>query len=135
MAKATRPPHAGLLIAAATIQGSYYVLTGLWSLVSIDTFQMVTGPKADLWLVRTVGLLVMVSGGVLLLAARRRHFSAEVVLLAIGQALALTAIDIFYVAVGRISPVYLLDALAEIILVSMWVAGLRGSSRRGAGQG
>jgi hypothetical protein len=118
-----------LLFAASAIQGSYYMLTGLWALVSIDTFQMVTGPKTDLWLVRTVGLLVLVSGAVLLLAAYRRHYPAEVILLGIGQALALTAIDIFYVAVGRISAIYLLDALAEIILVTIWITGLRGLSR------
>jgi len=29
------------------IQGVYYLLTGLWPLVSIETFQMVTGPKTD----------------------------------------------------------------------------------------
>jgi hypothetical protein len=133
---AAHPVHSGrLLVAASSIQGFFYVLTGLWALVSIDTFQMVTGPKTDLWLVRTVGLLVFVSGAVLLLAAYRRHFPAEIILLGIGQALVLTAIDIFYVAVGRISTVYLLDAVAEIILVSMWIIGLRGLSGNGGGKG
>jgi hypothetical protein len=115
--------------AVSTIQGLYYTLTGIWSLVSIDTFQMVTGPKTDLWLVRTVGVLVIVSGAVLLLAARRRHFPAEVILLGTGQALALAAIDVVYTAAGTISPVYLLDAVAEIVLVAMWIIGLRSSSR------
>src|SRR5438270_11614006 len=41
------------------VQGVYYLLTGVWPLVSIDTFQMVTGPKTDLWLVQTVGALII----------------------------------------------------------------------------
>jgi hypothetical protein len=36
-------------------------MTGLWPLVSIGTFQQVTGPKTDLWLVKTVGVLIAVS--------------------------------------------------------------------------
>jgi hypothetical protein len=35
------------------VQGIYYLLTGLWPLVSIGTFQMVTGEKTDVWLVHT----------------------------------------------------------------------------------
>ena len=43
-------------------QGLFYFLTGVWALVSIDTFQKVTGPKTDLWLVKTVGVLFRVIG-------------------------------------------------------------------------
>src|SRR5437879_6174180 len=32
-------------------QGLYFLLTGLWQLLSISSFQAVTGPKHDLWLV------------------------------------------------------------------------------------
>jgi hypothetical protein len=44
----------------ALVQGLYFLMTGLWPLVSIGTFQHVTGPKIDLWLVNTVGVLVEV---------------------------------------------------------------------------
>jgi hypothetical protein len=47
----------------ALVQGGYYVLTGLWSLVSPRTFQAVTGKKEDYWLVKTVGVLVGSSAG------------------------------------------------------------------------
>ncbi len=47
-----------LLVAAA--QAVYYVLTGVWPLVSMKTFLKVTGPKTDLWLVRTIGLFITV---------------------------------------------------------------------------
>jgi hypothetical protein len=42
------------------------------------------------------------------------------VLVAAGSAAALATIDVVYVAKRRISPVYLLDAIAEIALVAAW---------------
>lgn len=118
-----------LFILLCVIQGFYYLLTGIWSLVDIESFQWVTGPKtdhlvtgleADHWLVKTVGVLVAVIGSVLLLAAWRQQRPSEVVLLAVGSAIGLTAIDIIYVFRGAIAPIYLLDAVAEVALLAGW---------------
>ena len=113
-----------LLRFTALAQGLYYMLTGVWPLVSMSTFLMVTGPKADLWLVNTVGILVLVSGLVIFLAALRKAVTMEILLLAAGSALGLCAIDIIYVAVGRIRPIYLADATAEIILAVLYTASV-----------
>jgi hypothetical protein len=112
----------------ALIQGIYYVATGIWPLLDITSFQMVTGPKTDLWLVRTVGVLVTVIGAVLLLAWHGRRITPEVMLLAIGSALGLASIDLIYALSGTISSVYLADAVAELGLVGLWLFGWR---RRG----
>ncbi len=109
-----------LLPIVAAGQGAYFALTGLWALVSIRTFQMVTGPKTDLWLVKTVGALVGVIGGVLGLAASRRRVEPEIVLLGVGSAASLGTVDMIYVARKRIAPIYLLDALAELLLIAAW---------------
>ncbi len=109
-----------LLPIVAAGQGIYFALTGLWALVSIRTFQMVTGPKTDLWLVKTVGALVGVIGGVLGLAASRHRVEPEIVLLGVGSAASLGAVDMIYVARKRIAPIYLLDALAELLLIAAW---------------
>jgi hypothetical protein len=101
-------------------QAVYYVLTGLWAIVSIRTFQMVTGPKVDIWLVKTVGVLIIAIGSVLGLAGKRGEPVPEVPVLAVSSAAGLTAIDIIYVARRRIRPVYLLDAVAEIGLIALW---------------
>ena len=103
------------------VQGCYYASAGLWPLVSIDTFQMVTGPKTDLWLVRTVGLLITIIGLILLLAWWRRTMALEIAVLATGSAAALAAIDVYYVARRLLSPIYLADALAETALIAWWV--------------
>jgi hypothetical protein len=73
-------------------QGAYYLLTGVWPLVSIGSFQRVTGPKTDLWLVKTVGLLISVIGGVLGLAGWQRRDSLDSRLLGAGSAAGLASI-------------------------------------------
>lgn len=120
--RANEPERASARLAryVAIGQAVFYVATGVWSLVGIRSFQKVTGPKADIWLVKTVGVLVTVIGGVLGLAGYRRRLSPEVTLLAVGSAAGLTAIDVVYVARKRIRPVYLLDAAAETGLIGLW---------------
>ncbi|HET6569585.1 MAG TPA: hypothetical protein VFG50_16590 [Rhodothermales bacterium] len=106
-------------------QGVYFAATGIWPFLSIKTFEAVTGPKHDKWLVKTVGALVGVLGGVLVTSAAKKEPSSDLVQVAIGSAAALTAIDIVYVAKKRISPVYLLDAAAEIVLILGWAVSRR----------
>ena len=104
----------------ALAQGAFYVATGVWPLVSIRTFEAVTGPKVDRWLVKTVGALVTVIGGVLVAAGSQRRVTPEIASLAGGSAVALASIDAVYVAKGRISPIYLLDAIVELPLAVAW---------------
>jgi protein-S-isoprenylcysteine O-methyltransferase Ste14 len=68
------------------IQGAYFLVTGVWPLVSIRTFVLVTGPKtdhlptgreSDHWLVLTAGVLITAIGLALLTAAWRRRASPE----------------------------------------------------------
>lgn len=116
----------GVFGALCLVQGLYFLLTGVWPLVSMRTFLMVTGPKADLWLVRTVGVLVGVIGASLLAAGFRNQPVPEVGLLAVGSALGLTAVDVVYVAKRVIAPIYLADAAAEVILVGAWAVATAG---------
>ncbi|MFO0851378.1 MAG: hypothetical protein U0871_22895 [Gemmataceae bacterium] len=112
------------------VQGVYYLVTGVWPLVSIETFQAVTGPKtdhlatgreADHWLVNTVGVLVTAVAVGLLVAGWRRRPTPEVVALGLAAAVALAGIDVVYVARGVIPPVYLADAAVEAVLIAGWV--------------
>lgn len=115
-------------------QAGFYVATGVWSLIGIESFQKVTGRKTDVWLVKTVGALVTVVGAVLGMAGYRRTQTPEIPLLGAGSAAALTAIDIVYVARKRILPIYLLDAVAEIGLIVLWVVGWKSRTRNSAHQ-
>src|SRR4051812_34117584 len=106
----------------AWAQGLVWTITGIWPLVSYGTFTKVTGPKREPWLVKTMGLLIAVVGGTLLVSAKRRRVSDEVVALGAFGAGALATADVVYAARGRISPVYLLDAAMEIAFTGAWLA-------------
>ena len=105
----------------ATIQGAYYLLTGIWPLIDIDSFMVVTGPKLDQWLVKMVGALVIPVGLVLLLAAYRKEPLVQTMVLALTSAIAFTSIDTYYSLKDRIWDVYLLDAAAQVIFIAGWV--------------
>ena len=107
---------------AATVQGLYFLATGVWPLVHVESFLAVTGQKTDLWLVYTVGVLVGVVGLVLLNAVRLRRITPDVVLLACGSSVALAGIDVVFVARRVIDPIYLADAAAQAVLLGWWAA-------------
>ena len=109
----------------ARLMGWYYLVTGVWPLLHIRSFEWITGRKTDTWLVKAVGGLVTTTGATLLLAAERDAVGPEVAALAAGNAVALTAVDVVYVVKGRIRWVYLLDAVLEIALLVYGVGILR----------
>lgn len=102
-------------------QGIFYVATGLWPIVHLASFEAVTGPKVDRWLVRTVGGLIAAVGASLIAGAFERQTSRAVRMLGIGSAAALGLADVIYAGRGRISKVYLGDAVAEAALIAGWV--------------
>jgi len=104
-----------------------YLATGLWPLLHMRSFEAVTGPKTDRWLVKTVGVLVSVIGAVLLIGRRRP--GGELAMLAAGSAAGLAGIDLIYALRGRISKIYLLDAATELLLVGGWFAAGLGMDR------
>jgi len=114
-------------------QGAFYTAAGVWPLVHRSSFEKVTGPKVDFWLVRTVGSLLGVVGATMMLGAARHESGPETRSLAIGTAGAITAIDAVYVRRGRISRIYLLDAATQVGLIAAWVTTLLGRPRRPRG--
>lgn len=79
------------------------------------------GAQTDLWLVKTVGLLVTVVGFVILLAGIHGSVTFEIFILAVGSASALAAVDVNYSLNRTISRIYLLDAVAEFALILLWI--------------
>jgi hypothetical protein len=114
------------------VQSAYYLPTAVWPLISIRSFEAVSGQKtdnwtgreADHWLVNTVAVLLLAVGLTLALAAYRGQPTPEVVALAMTAPVVLLGIDVVYVARRVISPIYLLDAVAEVILLTGWAGFL-----------
>lgn len=113
-------------------QGLYFFVTGVWPLVSVGTFQAVTGKKtdhlvaefptqADHWMLYTISALILAIAVVILAAAWRRRVSFDIALLGVASAAALTIIDVVYVARGTIRPIYLADAAVELLIIAAWM--------------
>ncbi|HEX9387751.1 MAG TPA: hypothetical protein VF918_15620 [Anaerolineales bacterium] len=59
----------------------------------MNTFLKITGPKMDLWLVKTVGIILAVIGAVLIFAYVNTEVNLSIILLAIGSALSLAIVE------------------------------------------
>jgi len=114
----------------AFVQGIYFFVTGIWPLFSMSTFLKVTGPKTDLWLVKTVGVILSVIGLVLAFASRVHEVNLSIALLAIGSSLGLALVEFIYVAKRVISPIYLGDAFIELALIAWWALDIFLSSNQ-----
>lgn len=99
------------------IQGWFYILTGLWPLLHMPSFEKVAGPKTDKWLVRTVSLMILSSGIIFVLFSH----SEAALMLAILNAFFLMCIDLYYVWKKVIWRSYLLDALIEAIFILIYL--------------
>jgi hypothetical protein len=104
------------------VQGVYYIVTGIWPIVSIESFEAISGPKNDDWLVQTMGLLIFVIGAILLGSGVRRKLTLNIGLLAAGSAAALGGAGSFFALRGVIWPIYLVDGFIELVLIALWIA-------------
>ena len=104
----------------ALAQGAYFVATGIWPILHLRSFEIVTGPKVDGWLVKTFGALVGAVGGALVVGAVDSPRSRALRALGVGSAAALAIADVIYAGKGRIARIYLVDALIEVVIVGAW---------------
>ena len=104
------------------VQGFYYLVTGLWPIVSLRSFLYVTGEKWDLWLVVAMGGLLAASGFGYLIGGQCEEKSPGLGAIAAGQAVVLLLVDVFYVRANAISPIYLFDAIPQAMCLLCWLA-------------
>jgi hypothetical protein len=114
--------------AVATVHAAYWIVAGVWPVISIGSFQWFTGRKRDLWLVKTLGMQLAVVGAVIGMAGRRGSTAPEIPTLAIGSAATIATVDIVYYRKGVLRWVYLVDAAGEIALIAAWLAAWRRQS-------
>ena len=106
------------------LQSIYYFVTALWPIVSIGTFMMVTGPKTDVWLVKTVAVMILAIAIALFVGAGGTHISKETCTLALLASLGLASIDVYYSLSGTIPAIYLGDVPPEMVFaiaaIALW---------------
>ena len=105
----------------ATAQGLYLLATGAWPLLHYRSFELVLGRKHDDWLVRCVSGLAITIGYAQLRSGPTTQGKLMARRLGIGAALTFGAIDAVYGGGGRISRLYLLDAVIEAAWIAAWV--------------
>ncbi len=108
---------------ALRAQAAYYIVSGMWPLVSRRSFETVTGRKRDWWLVQMVGLLAMTSGIAIGIGTLGDQPSPETLALSILCAFSFATIDSVYALKRTIPRVYLADAALELAMVAVVVAG------------
>ena len=103
----------------AAAHAAYYVVTGAWSVAHRASFERVTGPKREYWLVRLVGGLAAATGaslGAAVLTGRRRP---EAAVLALASSAAFVAADVH--AARAVSRVYLGDVVLHAVFLPAWI--------------
>jgi hypothetical protein len=103
------------------VQGLYTLLTALWGLVDIDSFMAVTGPKSDVWLVKTVSVILLAIAVALISFLFVKTDPLPAILLGLLTSAGLAAIDFYYSGREVISPVYALDGIAEAVFALVWI--------------
>jgi hypothetical protein len=103
------------------VQGIYTTLTALWGLIDIDSFMAVTGPKRDIWLVKTVSAILLAIGLSFIMQAFIRSNALPVIVLALISSMGLAFIDSYYAINKVISKIYLGDAVLQILFCFVWI--------------
>jgi hypothetical protein len=102
------------------IQSGYYLLTALWAIIDINSFMTVTGPKTDIWLVKTTAAMIatisLTLGSYLFMQGNK----SPAIILGSISAFSFVIIDFYYVAENVISNIYVLDGIFESILLIGW---------------
>lgn len=103
----------------ARAHGVFNVIAGAWPLTSIKSFEWIFGPKVDRWLEYTVSGLLL-SNGVAQITAAEADELQTARRIGYGTAITLLAVDLVFVARGRLRWTYLIDAVFEIAWITAW---------------
>ena len=97
-----------------------FLLTAVWALVDIQSFMVITGPKTDVWLVRTVAVLLICISLFFLLSSKKSEES-RITLTALVFSFGLAYIDFYYTLNNTIRWVYALDGIVESMFGLLWL--------------
>ena len=115
------------------MHSAYYGITGSWPLVHMRSFEALLGKKREHWLVQTVSLLMLaVAGG---LGSSAPSVPRPLALTAGLAAAGMGAIGLRYGSTGRISRLYVADALFQSALAAVWLARVAAERDSGAHDG
>jgi hypothetical protein len=98
----------------------YILITAIWPIIDIKSFMDVTGYKTDIWLVKTVGALLIPVALAMLSYWSISTFKLPATILGGCTGISFITIDCYYALTNVISDIYLADALIELIFLVGW---------------
>ncbi len=98
----------------------YLLIGGAWPLLSLPTFEEVTGPKSDHFLVRTVALILVLVASILF-AQRKSPVERSAVFMAMGVSFILGSVAWISAAGGWVWKIYFIDGGIHLLFACAWV--------------
>lgn len=102
------------------LQSLYYLFTGLWPLLHMLSFSSEAGTKADSWLLKTEAMLIVCIIAAFAIDLYTRKYTTSIVFLAISSSIGFLYIDLWHSLFYNMSGIYLTDAFAHLILMTVW---------------
>ncbi len=102
-------------------QATYTFLTAVWPIVHIESFMEVSGYKKDVWLVKTVGAILIPIASCLMMYLFIKTDRRPAFVLGSLSCIAFITIDFYYALNDVISAVYLADGVLQILFLAGWV--------------
>ena len=103
------------------LQGIYTFLTAVWPIVHIESFMEVSGYKTDVWLVKTVSVLLLSISVCMLVATLSKQINIPVGVLALLVATGMAYVDFYYGLNDIIWNIYMADGVIEILFLVSWL--------------
>src|SRR5687768_12264116 len=94
-------------------QSLYSLVTAGWALVDIESFMNITGPKTDIWLVKTVSVLLIPISLCFIVSALVKSHPLPVIIMGLTFSAGLASIDFYYTTNETIKWVYAADGVAQ----------------------
>lgn len=107
---------AGLLKYILAIQGLYYSLTGLWAIVSLESFLRLTGHSGDPFDMHSIAAMSFIIGLFFLWSSRNEELLRPAGFLALGFVLAVIIPELIYLPRLGNPPLFWLDFAEETIV-------------------
>jgi hypothetical protein len=103
------------------VQATYTLITAVWPIVHIESFMEATGYKTDVWLVKTVGALLIPVSSCLIAYLFINTDRRPAMILGGLSSIAFICIDFYYSLTDVIWDIYMADGFLQIIFLSAWV--------------
>jgi hypothetical protein len=102
-------------------QSIYIFITAVWPILHIESFMAVTGDKTDIWLVKTVGALLIPVATCLSMYLFIHSDIRPAFVLGTLTCISFITVDFYYALNDVISDVYLLDGVVQLLFLAAWI--------------